>query len=162
MRVTNLPALRLGVASLPEAFERVFGADMLRRIHGDSLALTPWSGGKRTVRFEIRLDGVPPEVRRIFCGQTMRVTCRQQTTVSASTISVRDKLRMHFVGRELFIVRPRFLLESLPDGDVVLTAEVENHAMLPPPLCNVVEAFMDASSRAQLERLGAACLALAL
>lgn len=134
-RVTRLPPFVVsGAATLADAFDRAFGEDALRRAHGDSLQVSSWSACERVYGFEIDVHAVPAEVRRVFCG---------------------DRLRMHFVGRELFVVRPRFSLACAPDG-VLLTAEVEQHALLPPPLCNIVEAFMDASSRSQLERFRAA------
>lgn len=154
-RVTRLPSFAIpGAATLEEAFERVFGADALRRQHGDSLEeVSPWARGERVFRFDIDVGAVPAEVRRVFCGDRLRITCRQRVRATPTAIAVRDRLRMHFVGRELFLVRPRFLLERAPGADVVtLSAEVEQHAMLPPPISHIVEAFMDASSRIQLER----------
>ena len=151
MRVTVATPVNLGPVTMAAAFERVFGLQTLRRMHGDSFEATAWAAQSRTVKFEIRFDAVPPEVRRFFCGDRLRVRLHQRATVQDGSVSVRDKMRMHFVGSELFIVRPRHRIEARPEG-VFFTAEVENHAMLPPPLCNIVEAFMDASSRAQLER----------
>lgn len=155
-RVTRLPPFVVsGAATLADAFDRAFGEDALRRAHGDSLQVSSWSACERVYGFEIDVHAVPAEVRRVFCGDRLRITCRQRVNATPERITVRDRLRMHFVGRELFVVRPRFSLACAPDG-VLLTAEVEQHALLPPPLCNIVEAFMDASSRSQLERFRAA------
>ena len=154
-RVCRLPPFVVADATTPaDAADRVFGLDALRRMHGPRLHVSSWTDSERAFRFEIDVSDVPTEVRRVFCGDTLRVTCRQTVrATSVGGLAVSDKLRMHFVGRELFIVRPRFRLAPPDDGRVLLSAEVEVHAMLPPPLSHIVEAFMDASSRAQLERL---------
>ena len=158
MRLTTVPpTLVAGASTLPAAFERAFGVPTLRRLHGDAVDATPWRKSSRKVDFDMSVSGVPSECRRFFCGDRLRVSTTQTAAVHGEdAISVRVKMRMHFVGSELFIVRPRYRLVPAPGGvGVHLLAEVENHALLPPPLCNVVEAFMDASSRAQLQRLAA-------
>jgi len=153
-RVTRLPPFPVVGGTPEEAFHRAFGEDALRERHGDTFRVATWSPNERVYGFEIDVRAVPSEVRRVFCGDRLRITCRQRVDATpAGGVRVRDKLRMHFVGRELFVVRPRFSFARDPGGAVHLTAEVEQHAMLPPPLCQIVEAFMDASSRAQLERL---------
>ena len=166
MRLTTLPPVVVAnAATLPAAFERAFGQSTLRRLHGESFNATPWANNRRAVSFELSVDNVPGEVRRFFCGNRLRVNTREVAAVTPESITLRVKMRMHFVGSELFIVRPRYRLERVRgptsstdssgpnDSDhVLLHAEVESHALLPPPLCNVVEAFMDASARAQLQR----------
>ena len=139
--------------TLPVAFEHAFGSSTLRRLHGDTFTASPWHKNLRSCSFELAMPAhVPSEIRRIFCGNRLRVSVRDRVTCDPKVISVRSKMRMHFVGSELFIVRPRYRLEPSPCGGVLLHAEVENHALLPPPLCGMVEAFMDASARAQLLR----------
>ena len=169
MRLTVLPpTLVAGAATLADAMERVFGDAALRLIHGESLVHTQWAPAgprrmERTVRFDIDLKGMPDALKRFFRGERLRVDTRQRVHSQHSphsrggptgSLHIHNKIHMHFVGRELFIVRPRFRLVQAPDGrGVTLMGEVESHAMLPPPICNVVEAFMDASARDSLDRL---------
>lgn len=163
MRLTVLqPTLVAGAATLADAMERVFGDAALRVIHGESLVHTQWAPAgprrmERTVRFDIDLKGMPDALKRFFRDERLRVDTRQRVyaqRVKEGSLHIHNKIHMHFVGRELFIVRPRFRLVPAPDGrGVTLMGEVESHAMLPPPICNVVEAFMDASARDSLDRL---------
>lgn len=163
MRLTVLPPFTVaGAATLAEAMDRVFGDGAMRRLHGSTLTHTPWTPAghmrmERSLRFEIEMKGVPHEVRRFICGDRLRISARQRASYEARAVNIDNKMRMHFVGRELFIVRPRYRLQETPTG-VDMHAEVENHAMLPPPLCHVIEGFMDASAREQLERFGSYAL----
>ena len=150
MRLARVPPLHLGLIPISEAFERVFGEDVLRLYHGEGLSVTPWRNFVRDLKFEVKLDSIPQEIRTLLCGKQLRVSCRQSAKVETREISLRTKMRMHFVGRELFIVRPRFKLVDAGEDGIVFTQEVELHAMLPPPLCNIIEACMSLSCEDQM------------
>ena len=66
-------------------------------------------------------------------------------------IHVTTKMRMHFLGAELFKVRPEFSLREAEDGTIMSSARIEMHALLPPPICNIAEHFMAQQSSKQLE-----------
>ncbi len=154
MKELAVPRVQLGHVPLEHAFKRVFGRDTLQRVHGPSLRMTDWdrAAGTRKIQFAVEMGRIPKEVARFFCGERLRVTTNQTCTrPDANTIVVSNRMRLHFLGAEMFSVRPTFRL-SRDDAGTFLTGIIEHHARLPPPLNSVVESFMVRSSRRELEK----------
>lgn len=146
--------------SLESAVAVAFGEETLRFAHGPSLRLTSWRADgetkqNRQIQFKIDVAHIPPTIRRFFCGKHLRVTAKQRMHSSNAQVDVENKLKMHFVGSELFKVRPRFQLSS-EKGFVYLSGCVEHHAMLPNPIGVVAERFMASNTENELEKYGAA------
>jgi hypothetical protein len=155
MRVLAVPSIRLntppGPGALDAALAAVFGPDMLRTMHGPDTVVGGFVNGKRTFGFKISVGEVPRAIRRFFCGSQLRITTRQ--TVDASVpdkYTVTNRLKLHFVGAELFKLRPVFWLERAPDGAVHLGGRVRHDALLPPPLNGIAEGFMMLNSQKEL------------
>lgn len=141
---------------LAQAFEAVFGEATLREVHGASLRAGAWAAdGRRTLRFDVAVDGIPPEIRRFFCGRRMRVTTRQAVRRAADEWTVANSLKMHFLGAELFSIRPRFTLRAC-GPTVELSGTVEHRARLPPPLGALAEELMARHSRREVDRFALA------
>ena len=137
--------------SLRAAFDLIFGESTLRKVHGASMSVTEWRDDRRTVKFEMPVN-VPAPIRPFFCGNSVRVTTRQTRTFDkSSSVTVTNKLRMHFVGAELFIVRPTFVITHDPHG-ISVSGSVESHALLPPGICNIAETFMSHSAENELKK----------
>jgi hypothetical protein len=144
---------------IDRAFAAVFGEATLRRVHGPSLRAEPWAGDRRTLRFDVEVSGIPAEIRRFFCGSRMRVRARQtltkdQTAEGAVTWTVRSAMRMHFLGAELFSVKPVFRLVADAQGreGVEFSGSVEHRARLPPPLKGLAEELMARHTEQELAR----------
>lgn len=153
MRTVEIGPVPLGAGtSLEDAFERVFGGECMRAIHGPSLSLGDWKDGERTVRFSLDTGDIPREIARVLCGSKLRVTMRQTRTTAPAAIEVRSRMRMHFLGAELMSVRPT-LRVTVDAAGAHLVARVEHAARLPPPLNAVTEAFMADRSAQELTRL---------
>jgi hypothetical protein len=152
MKEVIVPPLRLGTDDMWQGFERVFGSETLERMHGSSVRTSKWRDDKRKVRFTISVDHVPKEVRMFFCGNKLRITTEQHRQVNEAErrIVVTNRMRMHFLGAELFSVKPMFMLHC-QGGDTYVSGSVRHHAVLPPPLDMVVESFMAQHSKKQLE-----------
>lgn len=161
MKQLIVPRTRLrGQRDMNSALRAVFGPDMLRRVHGASTKVGDFVDGKRSFKFAVSVDSVPPPIRKFFCGSELRVTTRQtldQTTDPAKW-TVTNKMKLHFVGSELFKLRPTFWLERDPDdGHVYLGGTVRHDAVLPPPLDGIAENFMMLNTRKELVHF-ATCL----
>lgn len=160
MKQLIVPRTRLrGQRDLNSALHAVFGPAMLRRMHGADTKVGDFADGKRAFRFVVGVDSVPPPIRRFFCGSQLRVTTRQtldQTDPAKWTVT--NKLKLHFVGSELFKLRPTFWLEQDPQtNDVYLGGVVRHDAVLPPPLDGIAENFMMLNTRKELVHF-ATCL----
>jgi hypothetical protein len=135
--------LDMGSLSLKDAISVVFDNDTLRRVHGEDMQITEWKEGRRRLHMAFDTSGIPEQVRRAFCGgPRTRVTVKQ--VIERSTEEehrVRNKVRMHVLGQELIKVRPLFVLTK-KDSKIELAASVQVHAILPPPLNHIAEAFM--------------------
>lgn len=143
-----------------QAFEAVFGPETLHVVHGPSVRVSPWDdAGRRTVRFGIDVHAVPAEIRRFFCGNHLRVTTRQQLRKAPDQWTVKNSMKMHFLGAELFKVSPQFVLAIGSDGAVRFTGTVKHRALLPPPLKGLAEGVMAEHSRRELERYAVAARA---
>lgn len=163
MRQLVVPSVRIKRATLQGAFEAVFGPGMLRRVHGQHVRVGPFLNDARTFTFEVEVSGVPRILRRFFCGERLVVTTRQDRSILADTKwQVTNRLKLHFVGAELFAMRPVFWLETRDDDDggtgVYLGGTVDHSARLPPPLNRIAEAVMMRHSERELRHFGA-CLA---
>jgi hypothetical protein len=156
----------IGPFTLSNAMHVVFGLPTLTMAHGPSLKLSSWqrdeaSGtARRTVRYTMDVSAVPPPVRRFFCGKQLRITSRQTLTETPCEAVVSNKVRMHFLGAELFHVKPKFVV-SVENGTAYLSGRVEHHAFLPPPLSHVVEDFMALHSRLELKKYAQALSTMA-
>ncbi len=160
MKQLIVPRTRLrGQRDMATALHAVFGQAMLRRMHGPDTKASDFVDGKRSFKFTVSVDSVPPPIRRFFCGNELRVTTRQifdQTNPIKWTVT--NRLKLHFVGSEFFKLRPTFWLERDPDdGNVYLGGMVRHDAVLPPPLDGIAENFMMLNTRKELMHF-ATCL----
>ena len=151
MKEVLLPKTCLGRVPLHDAFEFVFGEETLKIIHGDTLKVKPWNDrNTRTVQFRIQMNNVPREIKRFICGDTLKITNKQTRQYEGDThIHVNNKLKMHFVGAEMFSVRPSFSLEH-EGGKTYIQGKIEHRARLPIPLNNICEQFMTMRSQNEI------------
>lgn len=154
MKLLTLPPVKLAgphATDLDAAMNAVFGPHMLRKVHGPSLKAGSFDAkGKRAFKFEIRVDAVPPPIRRFFCGSTLGVSTRQTLDKQPDKWTVTNRMKLHFVGAELFKLRPVFWLERDPEGGVSLGGRVRHDAVLPPPLNGIAENFMALNTHREL------------
>lgn len=152
MRVVTLGPEFLGSISLDEGFERMFSSETLKKIHGADVKYSEWNNeGKRKVQFSIAVDNIPMEIRRFFCGKTLRITNNQIKEKPADNhYVVKNKMRMHFLGAEMFKIKPTFAVMKDESGTHAL-AHIEHHAILPPPLNMIAEHFMAAQTQREME-----------
>lgn len=153
MKLVEVPPVCLGRIGMDAALDRVFGTDTLRKVHGDDVKVSPFdSKGKRAFEFKIDVTNIPPAVRVFFCKPHLLIRTNQ--TLSKKTPQrweITNKLKMHFVGAELFKIRPQFWL-SEQDGEVCLGGKVRHDAVLPPPMSGICENFMALNTRMQLTK----------
>ena len=153
MKQLVLPEVRLaGPRDLESALSAVFGVDMLRAVHGPHTKVSGSfddGGNKRTFKFRVKVDAVPPPIRRFFCGSELGITTRQSLDRAPARYTVTNKMKLHFVGAEFFKLRPVFWLH-LDDAGVSLGGTVRHDAVLPPPLNGIAENFMMLNSRKEL------------
>lgn len=162
MKTLMLPRTRLaGVDGMEGALHAVFGPQMLRKMHGPATKVGHFDDrGDRRFKFRVKVDGVPPPIRRFFCGKELGITTRQHLDKTDDRWTVTNKMKLHFVGAEFFKLRPAFWLERDPaePGAVFLGGTVRHDAVLPPPLNGIAENFMMLRSRVELMQF-ARCLA---
>lgn len=164
MKQLVLPPIKLvdrrDLATLEGALHAVFGPRMLRKVHGASLRdAGPFDAeGRRAFRFAVQVGSVPRLIRRFFCGSELTVSARQTLDrADAAKWVVTNNLKMHFVGAQLFRLRPTFWLQRGEDGVVTLGGLVRHDAVLPPPLKGVAEGFMARNTQRELLHF-ASCL----
>lgn len=162
MRDFAVAGVRLGTSVMSDAVRKTFDDPrVLSIVHGEDLDLGPWRGGVRRLAFSMNASSavpVPPEVRRIVCGDRMRTSVRQKVVRSTDDVhEVQSRVRLHVLGAELLKIRPKFALTRVLSpassvGEIEFSASVEVHAVFPSPLNRVIEAFMIAQSRHELEK----------
>jgi len=152
MKESKIENIEIKSIDINNAFDNVFNQDTLYKLHGiEQIKISAWQNNQRIVKFRTKIDNIPLEVRRFFCGKELKVTNRQIITESTDTyINIRNKIRMHFLGAEIFHVKPYFYLQKIKDK-IYFSARIENHAILPPPLNSIAENFMAAKSQKELE-----------
>lgn len=152
MRALDVPPLELRLdLDLPGALHAVFGADVLRRVHGADTVVPPFGAdGRRAFDFHIGVASVPRALRPFFWGSRLRVSTRQELRREPYEYSVTNCVKMHFVGSELFRVQPTFQLRRDRRGGVTLRGAVRHTALLPWPLKGLAERFMAAHSEREL------------
>lgn len=150
MRVVEIPKTFVADAPLNVAFETAFGKETLARVHGPSVTATEWRNDSRKVRFSVPVLNIPREIRRFFCGDKLRVTATQTREARTDAVRVTNKLRLHFLGGELFKIRATFVLSHNIHGTYI-EGTVEHRAYLPPPINAIAEAFMVDNSRREME-----------
>lgn len=136
-------AIDLAGLSMQEAIEMVFAPDTLRKVHGDDMEISEWKNGQRKLHMHFKGLQIPEQVRKCLSGGSdPRVTVKQVIEKSdPDEHRVRNRVRLHLLGQEFIKVRPRFSLTSMLNI-TRFTASVEVHAIFPPPLNGIVEAFM--------------------
>jgi hypothetical protein len=151
MKQVVVPRTRLaGLRDMDGALHAVFGPGMLRKMHGPGTRVGPFEHDKRVFKFKVSVDAVPLPIRRFFCGSELGVTTRQGLERGADKYTVTNRLKFHFVGAELFKLRPVFWLERERDGGISLGGIVGHTAVLPPPLNGIAENFMRLHTRREL------------
>jgi hypothetical protein len=162
MKEVSVPELELSSKSLPHAFDQVFGLATLVEVHGPTLQATDFSnvdsGGPRTrqLQFEIDVNRVPCLIRCFFCGPKLRVSTDQRLETDADEWRVHNTLTLHFLGSELFSVRPVFWLKKAPvTGVITVGGSVQHSASLLPPFKQVAEHFMARHSERELRKFEA-------
>lgn len=152
MKQLVLPRTRLlGVKDMDAALDAVFGPAMLRRVHGPTTRVGSFDAeGTREFQFRVAVDAVPLLIRRFFCGTELAVTARQTLRREPATCTVTNQLKLHFVGAELFRLRPQFWVQRDADDGLSLGGVVRHTAVLPPPLSGIAESFMAAHTRREL------------
>lgn len=152
MKSTDVPPLDLGRQTLDAAFQTVFGEEVLRRVHGESLTIDTFdASNQRTLSFAIDVSKVPSLIRRFVCGRQMRVTTRQTLAhLTPQHWQITNAVKLHCVASELFRVAPVFWLQQSQDGHVRLGGCVKHTACLPPPLKGIAERFMASKSEREL------------
>ena len=135
--------------SMQEAIDLVFDPDTLRQVHGQDMEISEWKNGQRKLHMHFKNLQIPEQVRKCLSGGSdPRVTVKQVIEKSDDPAEhrVKNKVRLHLLGQEFIKVRPRFsLMTSVDQVGAVATrfaASVEVHAIFPPPLNGIVEAFM--------------------
>lgn len=153
MRAVEVPPRLIAPGrGIRDSFDVVFGAHALQTMHGDSVRYGEWNNDKRRVGFAVPVN-LPSEFKRFFCGDKLRITTHQERHwhPDGDRVDVKNRMRMHFVGAELFSVRPSFSLTQHPDGTHI-SCRVEHRARLPPPLNMLAEATMADHTRRELEK----------
>lgn len=153
MKLVEVPHVGLGTPVLGAALQKVFGIETLRRVHGDSVKVKDFdSRGQRQFTFTVDVGCIPSAVRAFFCKRQLRIRTTQTLSKDSETCwKVSNKLKMHFLGAELFRIRPVFWLE-VKNGETYLGGRVQHDAMLPPPLNGICENFMAVQSATQLAK----------
>jgi len=143
----------IGQFDITSAFESVFGNDMLKKIHGDSLTVTEWKNNKRRLKFSYDIDSIPPVLKHLFIGSSLKITTNQKLKYEPGMRKhiIDSHMKPHILFSELFKVSSQFYLEETNDG-VYFGGKVENCACLPPPLNSIAESFMIERSKEELEK----------
>ena len=137
----------------------VFGEQVLRRVHGDGLRIEPWNeAGVRTLKICVERPEITPDAGAAgpsglaglmgnACAKTVKTTVTQQIHRDTDATQVSSKVRLKMLGAEFIKIRPLFEIyrDATEDG-MMFKATVELQAVIPPPMCHLVEGFMEAQT----------------
>ncbi len=152
MRVITLGPEKIGAIPIEDAFEAIYNADILKKLYGPSLKVTPWTDDERTLEFDLDMCDIPHEIQKIFNAPKLHVTNTQQVSRSChSKWEINNEMKLHFLGSDLLTIQPYFVLHR--QGDITyLTGVVEHQAKLPPPLNGIAEHYMSLQTEKQLTK----------
>ncbi len=153
--VVVAPDMPIGPIPLDRALDIALGPATLREVHGPTLRMPNHrfdpTTCTRTFDFEL---GIPTFLRPVLAGKRVaRVTASQTLIKSPSLWVVHGEL--HFPGSVLVDIRPTFVLREDHGGATTLSARVDHHVRLPPPLRGIAETFLKSRSEAEFGRLAA-------
>ena len=149
MRSFEMVGIPLGDRSMYEAVSLVYGDDIIRSTH-KNVQIGSWKDKMRHLEFVAALPhNLPKEIAPFFCGRSLRISVTQRVKRDNHVKhEVHNHVRLHIIGSELFCIKPRFIIRRNPNpfcarnAKTTLDAHVEVHAILPPPLCGIIENFM--------------------
>lgn len=132
--------------NLDNAFELIFGTDMMKELYGKDVDVGPWkcideSKKSRKIKGAVKMHGAPKEILKVLGGNTLRATTAQTIKTNVDEIHVDHNVKMHFLGAELVRVKPTFVLKK-EENRSIFAANVKLDAFFPPPLNFVIEGFM--------------------
>ena len=163
MKELRIDAFHIGQVDIESAFEHVFGNDMLKKIHGNSLKASDWKNNNRVLKFSIDVGNIPSALKSVFIGSPLRITTNQKLTEGCGSggggeggggrrkCLIDSHMKPHFMFSELFKVSSQFYLEEM-EGEVYFGGKVEHSARLPPPLNSIAESFMMQRSGDEIEK----------
>lgn len=154
MKELRIDAFHIGHFDIDSAFEHVFGNDMLKKIHGNSLKASDWKNNNRVLKFSIDVGNIPSALKSVFIGSPLRITTNQKLTEGGGgrrKCLIDSHMKPHFMFSELFKVSSQFYLEEM-EGGVYFGGKVEHSARLPPPLNSIAESFMMQRSGDEIEK----------
>lgn len=160
MKSIDIPLIQIaGATSLEQAFNNVFSKETLQKVHGSSLKLTEWKNNERRITFEVDTLPIPKEMKRFLCGDKLLVTTRQSKKIKTKKedtfIEVSNHIKMHFLGSEFFMIKPKFIISKCNQTiqpNIYISGKVDHHALLPPPLNTIAEKFMMEHSKIELQK----------
>jgi hypothetical protein len=157
MRVSDVPATSIGrFDSMHDAFDHVFGQSTLTAVHGDTLKCSAWNLDRRRFSFVMGIADLPSCLSRFVAARkTMRMTVHQHRDFAPceSVVTMRSKVKMHFLGAELFRIKPTFVLRQVPgECAYAISGRTEVNVLLPHPLKGIAESFLVNRSTEELKR----------
>ena len=144
MRLYELRGVKLPSA-MSHAKELAFSRDTVSQVYKtDKIGSWQLKRGKptRELKLEMDIPNIPKELTRFVCGKKLRSTICQ--TLEADTddyVEITSRVRFHILGNEFLRVKPQLMIKRNVDM-TEFQARVECHAVFPPPLNAIAEAFM--------------------
>ena len=157
MKELSITPFHIGQVDIESAFEHIFGNDMLKKIHGNSLKASDWKNNTRVLKFSIDVGNIPSALKSVFISSPLRITTNQKLSESYGVGGGKQKcvvdshMKPHFMFSGLFKVTSQFYLEEMEDG-MYFGGKVEHSARLPPPLNSIAESFMMQRSGDEIEK----------
>lgn len=160
MRLVETPPARFGHASVDHVVDAAYSEATVRQVYGADARIGAWSGrGVRRVHLQlVKPEGAPLGAQQdrstlVSATLTQRVVRNLPESARSRRLhEVHGSIRLHMLGAELFRIRPRTVVTVGDDGvGAQLRTSVEIHAVLPPPLCGLLEDMM---ARRATEELG--------
>jgi len=140
--------------TVEQAFTDIFDSSKtMDSVHGSkNWTATQWNSKSRVVTFDMTPENIPVPVLKVIGGGRISARVRQTVSTIDGGLKVVNKMRPRVIGAELIRIRPHFTLTQKGENTVV-EFSCDQCAIMPPPICSIVENFMCAASMASFHHL---------
>jgi hypothetical protein len=156
-----MESLFLGNIDLDHAIKTTYSNNVLKRVHGNNVRLSPWNKNntERRLEYNMHLNEVPVAIRTLLMTNNINVCCNQKVMYQDEfRHEVENKVKLDCMGSRLVSIQPRFILHRNDQNETFFTAMVKVNIWAPQPIKGIAENFMIIQAEKEILEYGKAIL----
>jgi hypothetical protein len=153
--------LFLGNVELDHAVKTTYSHEVLKRVHGSNVKISPWNQAhnQRNLEYNMYLNEVPTAIKTLIMSNKIRVSCTQKVIHNdENRHELENKVKLHCFGSRLLGIQPNFVLHRNDINEVFFNATVKVNIWAPQPIKGLAESFMIIQAEKDILEYGKAIL----